>query len=157
MTAVRALIVCFSYHHKNTLKIAAAIANILDAPVKAPSEVDPNNLADYDLVGFGSLIAFGKHHKTLLEFADKVPNVEGKKAFIFSTSGQTGHESKFHKQLREKLQAKGYNIVGEFNCAGFDSFGLTKIVGGIHKGHPNEEDLKAAEAFAQTLMQSSKT
>ena len=33
------------------------------AEVKTPSEVDPNGLSDYDLVGFGSGISFGKHYK----------------------------------------------------------------------------------------------
>ena len=35
--------------------------------------------------------------------------------------------------------------------------GLFKIVGGIQKGHPNEEDLKQAEAFALSLKQHHKS
>jgi flavodoxin len=150
---LKTLIVCFSYHHKNTEKVASVFAKTFDAPIKAPSEVDPNKLSEYDLVGFGSGIAFGKHYKPLLEFAEQLPSVTGNNAFIFSTSGQGGNGPKLHKQLRETLQAKGYNIVGEFNCTGFDTYGALKIVGGIQKGHPNEDDLKQAEAFAQNLKQ----
>jgi flavodoxin len=58
--------------------------------------------------------------------------------------------------LREKLESKGFSIVGEFNCTGFDTYGLLKITGGIQKGHPNEEDLKLAEEFAQSLKQHAK-
>jgi flavodoxin len=148
---MKTLIICFSYHHKNTEKIASVFAKTLDAEVKAPSEVDPTLITDFDLVGFGSGISFGKHYKVLLEFADKLPTVVNKKAFIFSTSGQPNNGPKFHKKLREALQSKGFNIAGEFNCVGFDTYGALKIFGGIKKGHPNEDDLKQAEAFALSL------
>jgi flavodoxin len=153
---MKTLIICFSYHHNNTAKVASVFAKTLDAEVKAPSEVDPQRLCDYDLVGFGSGISFGKHYKVLLDFADKLPNVTGKKAFIFSTSGQTGKTEGFHRLLREKLQSKGFAVAGEFNCAGFDTYGFLKIGGGIKKGHPNEDDLKQAETFAQSLKQPEK-
>jgi flavodoxin len=91
----------------------------------------------------------------LLDFADKIPQVANKKAFIFSTSGETEKMSKFHQKLRVKLQSKGFDIVSEFNCAGFDTYGFNKIVSGIKKGRPNEDDLKQAEAFAQSLKKNS--
>jgi flavodoxin len=151
--AMKSLIVLLSYHHKNTEKIAEAMASILDAEIKTPQQIDPGRLSEYDRVGFGSGIYLGQHHKVLLDFADKLPQVTNKKAFIFSTSGQTGKTSKFHQRLKEKLQSKGYNVVAEFNCAGFGTFGALKIVGGIKKGRPNAEDVKQAEIFAQNLMQ----
>ncbi len=150
---MKTLIICFSYHHNNTHKVASAIASILGAEVKTPTETQAASLAGYDLLGFGSGIYMGKHHKSLLELADKLPQTQNQKAFIFSTSGQTGKSEKMHGELREKLQAKGYKGIDEFNCAGFDTYGPLKLVGGVQKGHPNEEDLKAAEAFAQTLKQ----
>jgi flavodoxin len=154
---MKTLIVYFSYHHKNTEKIASVFAKTLEAEIKTSAEADPNMLLDYDLVGLGSGISFGKHYKVLLDFADKLPKVNGKKAFIFSTSGQPGNGHKFHKKLREILESKGFAIAGEFNCSGFDTYGFLKIVGGIQKGHPNEEDLKQAEIFAESLKQPTKT
>jgi flavodoxin len=153
---VKTLVICFSYHHKNTAKIALVFASALNAEIKTPPEVNPNGLSEYDLIGFGSGIYFRKHHKSLLDLADKLPQVTNKKAFIFSTSGQTGTTPKFHKKLREKLQSKGFNIVGEFNCAGLDTYGLMKIVRGLNKEHPNKDDIKQAEAFAQSLNQPAK-
>jgi flavodoxin len=138
----------------NTQKVASTIANILDAEIKAPSQLNSSELSGYDLVGFGSGIYFSKHHKTLLELADKLPQTAtDQKVFIFSTSGQAGNGEKFHRKLREKLHAKGCIIVGEFNCPGYDTYALTKIVGGLQKGHPNQDDLKQAEAFAESLKQ----
>ncbi len=149
---MNSIIVLFSYHHKNTDKIAHTIAKVIGAEIKTPEQTDPNTLGSFDLVGFGSGVYFGKLGKPILELADKIPQATGKKAFIFSTSGRAGKAAaKFHKSLKEKLEAKGYTIVGEFNCAAFDTFGPFKIVGGTNKGRPNTEDLKQAENFAQAL------
>jgi flavodoxin len=150
---MKTLLILFSNHHKNTQKIADVFAKILEAQIKTPQQTNPEDLQQYDLLGFGSGIYFGKHHKSLLEFAEKLPPTN-KKAFIFSTNGGTigkMNVENFHKPLRTILTAKGFNIVGEFNCAGFDTYGALKLVGGISKGRPNEEDLKHAEDFAEKL------
>jgi flavodoxin len=153
---MKTIVICLSYHHNNTQKIASVIASALHAEIKTPQETNPADVSEYDLIGFGSGIYFGKHHKSLLEFADKLPQVTSKKAFIFSTSGQKDNMAKFHKHLKAKLQGKGFEIVSEFNCAALDTYGLMKITGGLNKGHPNAEDLKQAEAFAQSLNQTTK-
>jgi len=150
---MKTLVICFSYHHKNTEKVASTIASTLNAEMKTPQEINPNDIANYDLVGFGSGIYFGKLHKVLLDLADKLPQVTNKKAFIFSTSGRKDNMAKFHKQLKQKLQSKGFEIVSEFNCAAFDTYGVLKIMGGLNKGRPNEDDLKQAQVFAQSLNQ----
>lgn len=148
---MKSLIVLVSYHHNNTQKVAEVFAKVLDAQVKTPQQTSPEELQQYDLVGFGSGIYFGKHHKNLLELADKLPQLTNKNAFIFSTSGDTRRIPQLHSALRKKLQSKGYKIVDEFNCAGFDTFGPLRLVGGIKKGRPNAEDLKQAEEFASKL------
>jgi flavodoxin len=150
---LKSLIVVYSYHHNNTQKVAEAMANVLDAQVKSPHETGPDEPKQYDLVGFGSGIDSGKHYKELLDFADALPKVSEKKVFIFSTSGITGEKklTKYHLALREKLQSKGYLIVSEFQCKGFNTNSFLKYFGGINKGRPNSEDLKDAEAFAEKL------
>lgn len=57
----------------------------------------------------------------------------------------------FHKPLKENLKQKGFDIIGEFSCRGFDTSQAAKIIGGLHKGRPDEEDLKQAEHFARGL------
>ncbi len=158
------LLVLFSYHHKNTEKIAKVFAKVLDAPIKTPQQINPEELQEYSLIGFGSGIYSDKHHKVLLDLADKLPQVPNRKAFIFSTCGTpikflqeraefTKYVAKNHSSLREKLQSKGYMIVDEFSCAGFNTNSFLKLFGGINKGRPNAEDLKHAEEFAQNLKQ----
>ncbi|MBY9019199.1 MAG: flavodoxin family protein [Candidatus Lokiarchaeota archaeon] len=148
-------LVLFSYHHKNTEKIAKVFAKVLDAQIKTPQQINPEELQDYNLIGFGSGIYSEKHHELLLDLADKLPQVTNRKAFIFSTSAMQGKAkvAKDHSLLREKLQSKGYMIVDEFSCKGFNTNSFMKYFGGMNKGRPNAEDLKRAEEFAQNLKQ----
>nr|WP_319372928.1 flavodoxin family protein [uncultured Methanobacterium sp.] len=147
---MRSLMVLYSYHHHNTEKVAEMIAPVLGAEIKWPEDVNPEEIKEYDLIGFGSGIYGGIHHKTILKLADKLPETTDKKAFIFSTSAgvEKSKTIKSHSALREKLQSKGYIIVNEFQCRGF----LGKIGLGISRGHPDAQDLKHAEEFAQNLI-----
>jgi flavodoxin len=49
---MKSLIVLVSYHHKNTQKIAEVMAKVLDAQIKTPRQTSPEELQQYDLVGF---------------------------------------------------------------------------------------------------------
>ena len=75
--------------------------------------------------------------------------------FIFSTAGakQNPLFNRGHKSVREILQVKNFNIVGEFDCLGYDTNSFLKYFGGINKGRPNEKDIKGAEDFAKSLCQ----
>lgn len=148
---MKSLIVVYSYHHNNTEKIADVFAKILNAELKTPEETNPEEIQNYDLVGFGSGIYGEKLHKSVLNLADKLPQVTNKKAFIFSTSAIAEKKSN-HKAIREILQQKGYIIVDEFNCRGFNTNSFLKFFGGMNKGRPNVKDLENAEKFAQNLL-----
>jgi flavodoxin len=144
---MKSLIICFSFHHKNTEKIAKIFAQILEAEIKKPFEVKPEEIDKYDLIGFGSGIYFWRHHQSLFQLVKNLPKGE-KNAFIFSTSGIKIPLIDFHKPLRKMLLQKGFKILAEFSCPGFDTFGPLKIFGGINKGRPNEKDFEKAKNFA---------
>src|SRR5665648_80224 len=86
---MKSLLVLYSYHHNNTEKIAKVFAKVLDAQIKTPQQINPEELQEYSLIGFGSGIYSAKHHKFLLDLADKLLPVTNKKTFIFSTSAIT--------------------------------------------------------------------
>lgn len=148
------LLVLFSYHHGNTEKIANIFAKVLDAQIRTPQQVDPEELRHYSLIGFGSGIYGERHHEVLLDLADRLPHVTDRKAFIFSTYGGPANAeyiAKNHSQLRERLLSKGYLIVDEFSCPGLNTNSFLRYFGGLNKGRPNAEDLKHAEEFARRL------
>ena len=156
---VKSLVVVFSYHHGNTEKIAHACAKVLGAEVKTPQQVKPEEIAEYDLVGFGSGIYSATFDPSVLDLADRLPRLRNKKAFLFSTYGAPGFVAnrefieKNHRQIREKLQAKGYTVIGEFGCAGWNTNSFSRFFGGLNKGRPDANDLKNAEAFARQMME----
>jgi len=156
-TPVKSLVVVFSYHHGNTEKIAHAVAGVLHAPVKTPQQVRPEEIAEYDLVGFGSGIYSATFDPSVLDLADRLPQVSDKKAFLFSTYGAPAFIAnrkfieKNHQQVREKLKAKGYTIIGEFGCAGWNTNSFLRFFGGLNKGRPHAEDLRNAEEFARSV------
>jgi len=151
---MKALIIYVSVHHGNTEKVAKVMANVLDADLLQVEQADASMLEQYDLIGFGSGIYFGKHHKILLDFADRLPVLRNKKTFIFSTSGlrKIRFIHNFDKPLKEKLQRKGCDISSEFSCRGYDTSQAAMIIGGINSGRPNAKDLEQAEDFARGLI-----
>ncbi|MEM2930904.1 MAG: flavodoxin family protein [Thermoproteota archaeon] len=151
---MKTLIVYVSIHHGNTEKVAKTIASVLGADLARPAEADAETISKYDLIGFGSGIYFGRHHESLFSLVERLPIQNGKRVFIFSTSGLRKimliHD--FDKPLRNMLLAKGFIIVGGFNCRGWDTYPLwVRPFGGINKGKPGERELEEAKRFAISL------
>jgi len=150
---MRALIVCVSIHHRNTLKIAEAMAEVLGAEIVAPRQIPVERMMNYDLIGLGSGIYYGKHHRAILKLAEEFPKGGKPRMFIFSTSGIPEipliHE--YHKPLKKILTKKAFRIVGEFSCRGFTDHWPLNLIGGINHGRPNEEDLVKAMKFAESM------
>lgn len=146
---LRSAIVVASVHHGNTMKIAQAMADALNAQVLSAADVNAGELGDYDLVGFGSGIYFGRHHRllrTLIASLNPVPD----SVFVYSTAGLPFLSHLFHWSLRRILTKRGCSVVSEFSCRGWDTVGPLLLLGGINRRHPNEEDKHKAKMFALT-------
>lgn len=147
-------VVYYSKHHGNTKKLLNAIAEkealpLIDASVRPAADLSP-----YDCIGFASGIYFGSFARQVLAFAEShLP--EGKDVFYIYTHGASG--GNFLKAIREIAKKKGCKELGAYGCRGFDTFGPFKLVGGIAKGHPTEEEIKGAAAFYQQLQRRNKT
>ncbi len=152
---IKCLIVVYSYHHNNTARIAQVFTEVLNAQIKTPDQVTQEELQQYDLIGFGSGIDSGKHYKPILDLVDRLSKVNDQKAFIFSTSAIQGAAKveKDHSFIRDQLTSKGFIIIDEFSCKGFNTNSFLKYFGGMNKGRPNSEDLKHAGEFAFGLLQ----
>lgn len=133
-------------HHGNTEKLVKRIAeecqvDLIDA-VKQPDA----DLSSYDMIGFASGIYFSKFHQSILEFAEKnLP--DDKKIFLICTYGGSAN----YKTIEQILDKRHASVVGKFGCKGYDTFGPFKLVGGIAKDHPNEEDMKNAADFRKKI------
>lgn len=148
---MKCIIIYESIHHNNTEKVAKVITDEIGAELVNVRDFNKKheNLNEYDLVGFGSGIYYGKIHKNIKNFIDTTEHMDNQKSFIFTTSGRS--KSSFNAKFKDFLNSKGFNVIADFNCKGFDTFGPLKIVGGINKEHPNEDDLNNAKTFAKSL------
>lgn len=147
---MKILIIISSTHMGNTRKIAEAMAQAAPVTIAEIENVSDYNLHDYDIVGFGSGIYFGKHDKKIMEFVNKASDNKAY-TFVFSTSGASAFE-KNNKPLVDLLKSKNKIVLGCFGCKGFDKFGPFKLVGGINKGHPNEKDFKESQKFIENVI-----
>jgi len=146
---MKTAIIYKSIHHGNTKKIAEVMAETLKADLFDLKDVNMDVIGKYDLIGFGSGKYFLRPHKKLRNFVEKLDNVDSKKAFVFSTSG----DGKPMGWLEKNLSKKGFDVLGEFYCKGFDTYAFAKIIhrGGLNKGNPDEKDLENARNFAESL------
>jgi flavodoxin len=150
-TMPRALIVCVSGSAGNTQRVAVAIAEVLGADVRDPQDVRPEDLSNYDIVGFGSVTHLGAHHSRLRRLVSLAPRVEATWAFVFETSG-IGRRSSRHwrPDLESALADRGFDVIGAFISRGFDTWPLG-VLSRTSRGHPDESDLARARAFAEMV------
>ncbi|MGB9936490.1 MAG: flavodoxin family protein [Methanobacterium sp.] len=146
---MKTAIIYKSVHRGNTKKIAEAMGEALGADLLDCDDVNTDIIEKYDLIGFGSRIYYYKPHKNLRKFVESMDNVENKKAFHFSTSG----DGKYFDWLEKNLSKKGYEVIGEFHCKGYYAYSLKRLLSrkGLNKGKPDEKDLKNAKDFVISL------
>ena len=135
----KSLVVYFSRGGK-TKKVAETIAQELECGNVDTAKTVPD-LSEVDLLLVGSGTYGGKPDKKLLSFLDGLKPVKGGKSAIFTTSA--GPNPKSIDVMKEKLEAKGYEVISTFDCRGQFLIG--------NRGHPDDADLKDATAFAANI------
>ena len=148
---MKTAIIYYSKHHENTKKLLDAIKKsssdeIQLIDVTAAKSVD---LSSYDMIGFASGIYYSKFEKRVLAFAkEHLP--KGKDVFFIYTYG--AEKKGYTKAIREAIANKDANILGEYGCFGFDTFGPFKLIGGIAKNHPTADEIIGAVGFYNNLI-----
>ena len=146
---MKTAIAYYSQHHGNTKKILDAILsaeeNVTLIDVTDKHEADLNG---YDRIGFASGIYFSSFAEQILNFAS-VNLPADKPVFFLATCGSP--RKNYFDAIRRVTEDKRCRELGNHLCLGFDTFGPFKLVGGIRKGHPTEEEIMDAVAFYQGL------
>lgn len=143
------VLVYYSEHHGNTKKLldAIAAADSSVALIDVTKQLD-TDLSSFDRIGFASGIYFSSFARQIISFADAyLP--DNKDVFYIYTHGAP--KGGFLKGIREIAAKRNCRELGKYHCLGYDTFGPFKLVGGIAKGHPTEEEIQAAVRFYQAL------
>ena len=145
---MKTAIVYYSKHHENTKKLLDAIAEKHEVTLIDITNNPTTDLSGYDRIGFASGIYYSKFQKALLKYAEEhMP--EGKETFFIYTYG--AEKKGYTNAIREAVSKHNAKVLGEFGCFGFNTFGPFKLIGGIAKGHPDNDDLNNALKFYETL------
>jgi flavodoxin len=142
---MKSVIIYDSYHHMNTQKIAMAMAHAIGAEIMPVQKAYAEAMEGADLIGLGSGVYYGKFGKKMIDFINQ-NEWTGKKMFLFSTSGFGA--DKYNDTPAQLLAEKNAELLGRFHCRGYDTYPLFKLVGGLSKGYPDEDDIQDAEKFA---------
>ena len=145
---MKTVICCYSCHHGNTRKVAQAMAEECGATLLDLSAGTEAQLEEYDLIGFASGIYGFEMHKAVAAFARQYLPAGKPVFFVYTYGGAKGSGA---KAVAKIAQERSCQVLGEFSCKGYDTFGPFKLVGGLAKGRPNEKDLEKARAFYQGL------
>ena len=146
---MKVAIAYYSQHHGNTKKLLDAIKNFGDVKLINVVECKEADLSVYDIIGFASGIYFAKFSKAVIEFAkNNLP--DKKQVFLIYTYGV---KRDYTKGMKRIIEEKSCRLLGSYGCRGFDTFGPLKLIGGIAKGHPDENDLKGAIEFFRKIIQ----
>ena len=145
----RTAIIYASKHHGSTYKLIKAISEKYDIDQIDAENLHFMDLSPYDLIGFASGIDFGKFYSSVERFLkDNLP--KNKRVFFLYTCAKKN--SKFTERVKKEALEKGAVIMGEYGCRGYNTYGPWKVIGGMNKNHPSQEELEEAIHFYESLL-----
>ncbi|MBE6508386.1 MAG: flavodoxin [Methanobrevibacter sp.] len=122
----------------NTKKLADAISQVVDVEAKT---VDKPLTEDVDILFLGSAVYAAGIDGKIKEF---IKNIDVNVGEVVNFSSAALIESTY-SQVKKEVEAKGIKMSeNEFHCRGAFKF--------VHRGRPNEEDLKNAQEFAKGII-----
>ena len=142
------VIIYASTHHRNTYKLVKAISDKHNIDIIDATQQSSADLQSYDVIGFASGIDFGKFYEAVENFArDHLPCK--KKVFFLYTCAMD--RKGFTDSIREIAAQKEAVVLGEYGCKGYNTYGPWKVIGGMNKKHPTQEEIDSSVAFFENM------
>ena len=140
----KTVIIYASTHHGSTRKLVEAIAEKYDITLIDAAKQQWIDLTEYDLIGFASGINFGKFYGSVEQFLkNNLP--KNKRVFFLYTCAKVS--SRFTESIRAEAVKKEAVLLGEYGCRGYNTYGPWKVIGGMNKKHPTEEERRMQCVF----------
>ena len=93
----------------NTKRLAEAISDLAKAPIFDIASSEPSVVENYDMLILGTPVEGFRPAKETVEFVERLPKTEGKKAILFCTHALW--KGSTFKVLEKELSRKGYDII----------------------------------------------
>lgn len=146
---MKSMIIYASHHHGNTEKVVKYIAEHYDITLVNAEETSEVDFDGYDLIGFASGMDFGKFYPPVTDLAAKLP--VGKSVYAIYTCARD--DKKYGSQIEKIAKETNCTYLGKYGCRGYNTFGPWKIIGGLNKSNPNQEELDGARLFYERILQ----
>ena len=151
---MRTMIMYRSRHHGNTRKVVEAIAaafpeDVDTVDVATLGKGEKVDLSGYHLVGVASGIYHGEIDRDLARVLQASLR-DGD--FVFSLLTYGGASKWYGKDVDGICRATRANFLAGHGCPGFDTWGPYKLMGGMNKGRPNDEDVADMVAWYRRLV-----
>lgn len=140
----KTVIIYASMHHRNTYKLVKAISDKHNIDIIDASQQSIADLQNYEVIGFASGIDFGKFYEAVESFANL--NLPFKKQVFFLYTCAMDRKG-FTDSIREIAAQKEAVVLGEYGCKGYNTYGPWKVIGGMNKKHPTEDEIVLAVDF----------
>ena len=122
----------------NTKKLAEAISSVVNVEAK---RIDEKLSEDVDILFLGSSVYAAGVDKRVKEF---IKNIDVNVGCVVNFSSAAIIESTY-SQVKKEVEAKGIKMSeDEFHCRGAFKF--------VHRGRPNDDDLKDIKEFAKRII-----
>jgi len=150
---VKIAIVCFS-QTGNTRKVAEAMASVFsgadhEVRILSLNKDSYEKLTDAHLIGVGTPCFVSQAPGPVKKYLKKLPEMNGIKAFVFSTSG--GAPGRVLYDLAVPLRQKGIDIIGGHLSRGTCFHPIPCLVGRF-PGRPDGGDITESEQFASAIL-----
>lgn len=157
----------------NTKLIAEVIKNGLpteEVDIKPINEMDPTDFGKYDLVFLGSGVYSSRVHSSVVNLMKRVTEFPAKFIYFCTHASLKLYQTPFAK-VTKILEKHNCIIIGEFDCVGENKvISLESRMQAINslppeerdkalknvkltEGRPNDEDIKSAKQFAESILQ----
>ena len=145
----KAILIYASKHHGNTYKLAKAISEKYEIAMIDATKESIVDLQEYEVIGFASGIDFGKFYEEIENFAEANLPIK-KEVFLLYTCAM--ERKGFTNSIREIALKKDAIILGEYGCKGYNTYGPWKLIGGMNKSHPTENEIQESVNFYEKLL-----
>lgn len=146
---MKTVIIYASMHHGNTQKVVESIGQKYEVDLIDVLKDKNTDISGYDCIGIASGIIYGKYYPQMLDYlSTKMP--KEKKVFFIHTAG--GPKEKHNAEAKAITDRLGCQCLGTYLCKGYDTYGPWKVIGGINKKHPNNDDFSKAQAFYSDII-----
>lgn len=137
----------------STAKVAKAIyrgmKTSMECDIIPMKKADPKAISKYDVIGIGTPLWQSREPANVRMFTYNMSQLDGKLGFLFCTHG--AEPSGLFYSLAVNLRKKGLTIIGWHDWYGSQSLVLHMPKPYWTDGHPDDIDLREAEAWGQAM------